>query len=503
MKKILLILLLMFSTSASAEVIFVDVETSDWFYDYVEILITEDITAGYDDMTYRPHKTISVEEFVTLTLKTMGEEEAKVDKKHWSDGYIAKAVSLNIISEVEYNRYDRPITRGEMGRIVLRATGIEVPSNFMDYAYSIKDLDTMTPYWQNIAIRIYSTGIITGYPDGTFGLDNEANRAEAAVILSKIIRPELRDEPDTQWSLYQKRVGEIKVEWANRMPIHDMVFTDEPSLSSPFSAGSLEHNYLTDGLNMMKFIRFLADLSTDIYLSDSGNDLAQHGALLIATSEFSHTPVKPDEMSDEIYNKGYNATSSGNLAAGVKGISDSIKRLMDDDDVANIEVLGHRRWQLSPNLKEFGIGYVESNDMYKYYSVIKVFKGLETTYRPYDTVLWPNQLAFPINFFGNNVPWSVTLNPEIYDSSKISEIEVSIIDEDGNTIVLNNNNKDLEGAYFNVSTNGYGVPFCIVFRPDNIVYELDKKYTIHIDNIYLRDGKKTSIYYETRFFELY
>ncbi|MCH4889771.1 hypothetical protein EZV73_19465 [Acidaminobacter sp. JC074] len=503
MKKLLIILIFIFATPVFAEDTFVDVESGDWFYDYVQILVDEDVTSGYEDMTYRPYKTISVEEFVTLTLKAMGEDQAEVETTHWSDGYIAKAISLNIIAEVEYNSYTRPVTRGEMGRIVLRATGVEVPDNFMDYAHAINDLDTMTPYWQNIAIRIYSTGIISGYPDGSFGLNNEANRAEAAVILSKVIKPDLRDQPDNEWSLYQKRVSEIKAEWANRMPIQSDVFLEIPSLQVPYEAGALNQNYLTDGLNMMKFVRYIGGVSPDVYLSDTANEYAQNGALLIATSEFSHTPSKPEGMTEDMYQKGYNGTSTGNLAAGVEGIADAIKRLMDDEDPSNIAALGHRRWQLLPGLKEFGIGYVEKDDLYRYYTVVKVFKGMEIESRDFDMVLWPNKEAFPIEFFGNEIPWSVSLNPGIYDASEISDITVSIIDETGNTRVLNSNNKDLQGDYFNVSTAGYGVPFCIVFRPDDYEYELDKKYTIQIDNIYLLDGTKTSIMYETRFFDLY
>lgn len=507
MKKLVIILVFIFSTTVYAETGFVDVESGDWFYDYVNILIENDITSGYEDQTFRPSNTISVEEFVTMSLKAMGQTPLEVTTTHWSDGYIARAFSLNIIANEEFSNYTRPITRGEMARIALRTGFITVPDNYMDYSFGIADLDMMTPYWQNIAIRIYSSGVITGYPDGTFGLDGSATRAEASVILSKIIREDLRVIPNNELTAYQKRVSEIKSEWLMRLSIHKgETFDVIPVSTAPYDAGTLNNGVITDALNMMKFIRYLSGLSTDVYVSDTANDLSQHGAMLIGVSEFSHTPAKPEGMTTEFYDKGYDATSTGNLAAGVKLPSNAIKRLMDDSDPGNIEVIGHRRWQLLPSLKEFGVGYVEVESLYNYYTVVKVFKGMETESRNYSKVFWPSETAFPIDFFGYDTPWSVTLNPSMYDASKIDDITVTLTNSDtGEVMTFDKNDKDLSGKYFNVDTQGYGVPFCIIFRPDINTfksYDLNTKYTVVIDNVYTVNGDKTSIKYETRFFKL-
>lgn len=510
MKKIIIILLLIFSSTVygetASEVDFVDIESDDWFYNYVNILIENGITSGYEDQTFRPGNIISVEEFITMALKAMDQTPIEVTTTHWSDGYIARAFSLNIIAGGEFTSYTRPITRGEMARIALRTGFITVPENYMDYSFGIFDLDMMTSYWQNIAIRIYASGVITGYPDGTFGLDNSATRAEASVILSKIIREDLRVIPNNELTAYQKRVAEIKSEWLMRLPIHkDQTFDVMPT-TSPYNAGILSNGVVTDALNMMKFVRFLSGLSTDVYVSDQANDLSQHGALLIGVGEFSHTPSQPAGMGTEFYEKGYEATSTGNLAAGVKMPSYAIKRLMDDSDPGNIEVIGHRRWQLLPNLKEFGVGYVELESGYNYYTVVKVFKGLESASRNYSKVFWPSETAFPIDFFDDDVPWSVTLNPAMYDMTRIDDITVTLLNEKtGEEIVFDGRDKDKAGKYFNVDTNGYGVPFCIIFRPDSHTfkgYDLNTKYTVIIDNIYTVNGDKTSIKYDTKFFKL-
>lgn len=492
-------------TVSFGEVEFIDVSESDWFSDYVLILVNNDVTSGYGDHTFRPNTIISVEEFVTLTLKSIGEKESDIPKINWSDGFMDKARSLAIVNEGDFVDLSRPITRGEMARIVLRASLIEPPINFMDYASKIVDLNEMAPYWQNIAIRIYSTGIITGYVDGTFGLYNNATRAEASVVLSKLILPQLRNMPEI--SDFDIRKHEINQTWQIYQPRHfGEIYSLLPSVVSPYHAGTLHETVINDGLNMLKFLRNLAYLSDDIYVSDLANDLSQHGALLLATSEFSHTPEQPSDMDTVIYDKGYDATSSGNLAAGISTLDKAIQRLMDDEDVNNIEKIGHRRWQLLPSLKEVGMGFVTANTNYKFYAVIKVFRNLETENRPYDMVNWPSKTAFPIEFFGPDIPWSTTLNPTIYNASKISEISVTVNEVGSGLVwVMDKNDTDLNGEYFNVETTGYGIPFCIIYRPDPETltqYNLNQIYEVTINNVYLLTGSKVSLTFRTRFFNL-
>lgn len=506
MKKVFIIIfILLISSVTYAEVDFIDVDSEDWFYNYVMILVDEDVTSGYEDQTFRPANIISVEEFITLTIKSIGETESDIEKTRWSDGFIEKAKVLAIVNEGDFSVYTRPITRGEMGRIILRASGIEPPVDFMNYATKITDINEMDTYWQNIAIRIYSIGIITGYPDGSLGLDNNATRAEASVMLSKLLRPSLRVLPTL--SGYEIRRYAIMEEWSKRISVHKGdIFTEIPQTSAPYDAGALKESVINDGVNMLKFIRFLAYVSDDIYTSAKANELSQHGALLIGVSEFSHTPVKPDDMSDVFYVKGFAATSTGNLAAGVSTLAESIKRLMDDSDVSNIERIGHRRWQLLPNLKEFGVGFVTTDASYTYYSVVKVFKDLETDIRSYNTVNWPSKTAFPMEFFDKYTPWSVTLNPSIYDVSKSKEIEVFIKDMKSGIIwAFDKSDKALEGEYFNVETSGYGVPFCLIFRPDPSTfdgYSLETPYEVTIENLYKLDGSLVTLTYETQFFNL-
>jgi hypothetical protein len=507
MKRLTLLFILILTTTVYGLAIgFSDVNESDWFYTQVDALTSSGIISGYGDGTFRPESDISVEEFVTLLVKVTGNTEADVIKSRWSDGFIERAKILNWIQEGELLDVTVQITRGEMSRLLLRASTLPVPDNYMEFHSSISDISTMDTYWQNIVLRTYAAGLISGYPDGSFRKDGLLNRAEASAVLYKLYDPEVIIYPELPSQL-ESRIDQIKSKWATLKPSHSGdIFNANPTVTAPFSAGSLQTSYLEDGINMLNFIRFLSGLNDNTYYTDEANSIAQHGAVMLTVTEFSHTPTQPEGMSDSFYDIAYDGTSSGNLAGGIKPLSSAVKGLVDDEDEFNIDRLGHRRWFLLPTLYEVGLGYAETEENYRYYSVVKVFRELELQTAEYTSVLYPSAQAFPIEFMIEELPWSVSLNPSEYDNTRIDEIKVTYENlSQGTSMTFDETNKDKLGKYFNVETNYYGIPFCIIFRPDfneMTLYHVNDRIKITIDNLYTLSGDKESMVYETLLFTL-
>ena len=145
----------------------------------------------------------------------------------------------------------------------------------------------------------------------------------------------------------------------NPLTLPDNVFDQVPSCSAPYGAGKVKTNALqaaADRLNALRQIAGLPAVQLDLTLSEQ----AQYGAVIIAAQgALSHTPSQPADMDDAFYNKAYEATSSSNLYAG-KTLTTAVDGFMDDSDASNIDRLGHRRWQLNPQLGKVGFGYAES-----------------------------------------------------------------------------------------------------------------------------------------------
>ncbi|MDR1419128.1 MAG: hypothetical protein LBI86_02020 [Treponema sp.] len=92
----------------------------------------------------------------------------------------------------------------------------------------------------------------------------------------------LSKEPESE------QVAEIKVKWQQYKPkIATKIFVETPSVTKPYHAGILTPDFLTNGLNTLKFVRYLAGLSENIVMTDELNDLGQYGAVILAKNRAS------------------------------------------------------------------------------------------------------------------------------------------------------------------------------------------------------------------------
>ncbi len=113
-------------------------------------------------------------------------------KSHWAEKEIEKMTTLGYIKGSDSKfRPDDSITRGEFVSLIVRILALETDS----YETSFKDVssdDWFAPY---IASAV-SEGIIKGYDDDTFKADNPISREEISSILSNIINIDLSEEDE-------------------------------------------------------------------------------------------------------------------------------------------------------------------------------------------------------------------------------------------------------------------------------------------------------------------
>lgn len=279
------------------------------------------------------------------------------------------------------------------------------------------------------------------------------------------------------------------------------IYEEMPSLTAPFKSGKLKSVYIEDAINTVNFMRYLAGLPSDVTADWSLEEQEQAAALVNAFyGKLSHTPVQPTGMEKDMFQLGYKGTSSSNLAND-NSLFNSVLSYMSDSGPSNIDRVGHRRWILNPSMKKTMFGFVDINPFA--FSAMYAFSNDRTDFL-YDTVKWPAEGYFPSEIFRINDAWSVSLNPNKYDKNRTGDIEVTLTREsDKRTWDLNNNNKDMSGKYFNVETNNYGIPFCIIFKPDGIEErKVGEKFTVVIKGVYDLSGSPVTIAYETTFFSL-
>ena len=175
---------------------FSDVKSSDWYYNNVTRMVKDGLISGYPDNTFRPMENITVSEFIKMLVTALGYDLNPVKGDYWAKNYIHKALEIGLIQNGEFENYDRPITRGEMARLIIRAEKDESAfENWESYVSSITDDTVLTSEERETAAKILASGIMSGFSDGSFGFRKNATRAQACTIMLKFLNKEERTLP--------------------------------------------------------------------------------------------------------------------------------------------------------------------------------------------------------------------------------------------------------------------------------------------------------------------
>jgi putative cell wall-binding protein len=297
--------------------------------------------------------------------------------------------------------------------------------------------------------------------------------------------------------------AQVRGQWSQLKPSYSGApYAIAPSIEAPYATGTANAAFLNDGLGVINFARFLAGVPSDVTLDATRNLDAQHGAVLLAASTFSHTPPKPIDMSTAFYDRALGATQSSNIGHGLTTSEAFQLSCLADSDTGNISRLGHRRWLLNPQMLNAGIGYAEArHDTY-------VFDRSRTAQVAYSAIAYPSAGPFPVDggFFSSVTPWSITLNPARYDWDSTGHVVTLRRVADGRTWTFNASDTNASGEFFNFDTGGYGVSNAFVFRPSpsSVVYKAGDEFDVMLSGGIYVEGTRTpaSVGYRTRFISL-
>lgn len=293
----------------------------------------------------------------------------------------------------------------------------------------------------------------------------------------------------------------INAKWADLKPTNSdkNLFSEKLNVvSAPFSTGTVRCEILTDGINMLNFGRYVAGLNSDVSLVSSLNEKAQYGAVLMAhINKMEHYPEKPSDMDQSFYSKGYEATSSSNLAKYITANADatgateeflswSVCAWLSD---VGVSTLGHRIWCLDPVMKGTGFGVaIGTSYTYSNMWVMNTNKyGTGSGTSNWDAIPWPAAGYHPTNLFSKNDKWSVRLNREQF-SVKSSDVKVKVTNAAGRT----------QDCKVRINTDQDDP--VLIFQPTGEVGNGDK-YDVEISGI-TKGGNPAVIKYSVEFFKL-
>lgn len=156
---------------------------SHWAESTVVRAAEQGIIAGYPDGSFRPGNPISRGEFIKLLLASR-ELPPGGAGTHWASPWLNAAQAAGIATQAAFD-LDQPISRIEMAELIVRATGLS-PQSLDGGAEAFTDMASLAPQERFYAQMIHRFSVARGYPDGSFGPDRSASRAEALAMIVRL-----------------------------------------------------------------------------------------------------------------------------------------------------------------------------------------------------------------------------------------------------------------------------------------------------------------------------
>lgn len=165
-----------------------------WAEKYITAMVNAGGISGYKDGTFRPNDPITSTVFMSILLRVTGNPPAKGGD--WTTSVLKKAYSLGVYVYWSPDGSDAsanyPMTKEEAALVLTRAAeGILHETVPYDEAWDggqvFKDITSGTLNVPDVIESCYAMGLISGDTSGNFRPNQELTRAEAVVMISRLV----------------------------------------------------------------------------------------------------------------------------------------------------------------------------------------------------------------------------------------------------------------------------------------------------------------------------
>ena len=179
------------------ESLYSDIDSVSWAKTAIERMSQQGIINGYTDKTFRPHDSVSREEFVKMLILTCNKLSqtakchfADVPENAWYYSYVASAYEYEIVKGISDTEFGTGvyITREAMCTMVYNALvkSEKIPADIREYK-SFDDENNISVYAKEAVKALYQKGILNGVSESEIAPKKTTTRAEAAVLLEKLL----------------------------------------------------------------------------------------------------------------------------------------------------------------------------------------------------------------------------------------------------------------------------------------------------------------------------
>lgn len=185
---------------------FSDVPPGHYAAEAIEDCIAKGVASGYADGTFRPDQPVTNAQFAVMMARAffpedLAEFEAQAEGKPWywaaCKAVTENRASVGFIFEGQWAKdINKEVNRCQMASLIYKILNATVgqrgrvaeAEDRKAAEAKIADFDSIKSYYQIEVSSICALGIMSGYPDGTFGGDKLVNRGQACAVIQRTAR---------------------------------------------------------------------------------------------------------------------------------------------------------------------------------------------------------------------------------------------------------------------------------------------------------------------------
>ena len=189
---------------------FQDVDRDSWYAGYVYALSNKGIVSGMDADHFGPQTSLTRAQLVTMlayneTKESIesyrnGKKFSDVKSSDWFAPFVNWAAEKGISAGYNDGTFgpNRSVTRAEAATLIIKyaeSEQIALPEN--NNQNTVFTDDSKIPGWAKENVyRSLHAGLVGGYPDGSFGASKTMTRAEASAVLCRLFEVEPLNKED-------------------------------------------------------------------------------------------------------------------------------------------------------------------------------------------------------------------------------------------------------------------------------------------------------------------
>ena len=176
---------------------FTDVPAGHWGSEYIDYVSARGIMSGIGNNSFEPERAVTRAEFVTILFMLSGNELPggmtrfiDVPATEWYAPYVAWALENGIVFGTSESAFspEAKITRQDMSVILKRFIDFKgVTLGTVNQAGAFTDDKQISGYAKDAVYYMQQAGVISGIGNGKFAPADSASRAQAAVMIAKIL----------------------------------------------------------------------------------------------------------------------------------------------------------------------------------------------------------------------------------------------------------------------------------------------------------------------------